>query len=228
MEITLLCNAGLAIQCGGETLLVDVPAGTAPPFVPLPAAAWQRILGREGPYAQLAGLWFTHTHPDHCDLTSLAAFCRRWPQVPCMLPQPGDMAGETVLGPFTVTYSAMPHVPIPDPPLHRVAWIEAGGLSIYVAGDAALDTAAHRAFLRGRRADAAFFHAMYLSRPDSRELLKEAAERVWIYHMPGDRNDGIWRKCRKNLERYGAELPHVTVLDHIPASILLSHTTTKP
>ena len=93
MQLTLLCNAGLALVSGGQTLLVDVPAGEAPPFAPLPPEIWQRILERDGDYRRLAGLWFTHTHPDHCDLDALAAFQRRWPEVPCLMPQAGELHG---------------------------------------------------------------------------------------------------------------------------------------
>lgn len=221
MQLTLLCNAGLALVSGGQTLLVDVPAGEAPPFAPLPPEIWQRILERDGDYRRLAGLWFTHTHPDHCDLDALAAFQRRWPEVPCLMPQAGELHGIVELGGFTLEYAEIPHAPIPNPPVHRVTWIEAEGRSVYVAADAALDVEAHRAFLRGRRAGDAFFNAMYLSRPETRALLREAADRVWIYHMPPDQTDGIWRKCRRNLERFAPELTTVTVLGRYPSAIPL-------
>ena len=221
MQLILLCNAGLALVSGGQTLLVDVPAGEAPPFAPLPPEIWRRILERDGDYRRLAGLWFTHTHPDHCDLDALAAFQRRWPEVPCLMPQAGERHGIVELGGFALEYAEIPHAPIPNPPVHRVTWIEAEGRSVYVAADAALDVEAHRAFLRGRRAGDAFFNAMYLSRPETRALLREAADRVWIYHMPPDQSDGIWRKCRRNLERFAPELTTVTVLDRYPSAIPL-------
>lgn len=221
MELTLLCNAGLALVSQDQTLLVDVPAGNVPPFAPLPSETWQRICGREGVYRNLAGFWFSHTHPDHCDLGALAAFQRRWPEVQCLMPQEGEENGTVELGGFSLEYAEIPHAPIPNPPAHRVTWIEAESRSIYVAADAALAPEVHRAFLRGRRADGAFFNAMYLSRPETRELLREAADRVWIYHMPLNQNDGIWRKCRRNLERYAAEIPGITVLAQYPSKITL-------
>lgn len=221
MRITLLCNAGLAICSGGETLLVDVPAGNVPPFLPMEPEIWQQLLRREGPYERLAGLWFTHTHADHCDPDMLKTFCERWPNVYCGLPRLDKPAGRQDLGPFSLAYCAIPHAPIPNPTLHRVAWIQAGEHAIYIAGDAALDIGRHRTFLGGRRADAAFFNAMYLSCQDTRALLRDAARHVYIYHMPADRNDGIWRKCLKNLDRFSAELETVTVLDHCPTTIIL-------
>ena len=62
MRITLLCNCGLAVECSGAVLLVDVPNGSAPPFYRLPADAWQRIVERQPPYDRLAGIYITHQH----------------------------------------------------------------------------------------------------------------------------------------------------------------------
>lgn len=217
MEITLLCNSGLAIDCDGAVLLVDVPNGVAPPFYQLPADTWRRIEKREPPYDRLAGIYITHLHPDHCDLQALRAFQRQWPEVPCLLPDDTCPAATITLGPFTVEYCAFPHAPIEQPPLHRVSFLRAGGKSIYLPADAALDVEAHRAFLHGRRANAAFFNAMYLSRPETRRLIQDAAEQTYIYHMPQEgEGECIWAKCRKNFARYPAELTHVTVLGQYP------------
>lgn len=226
MRITLLCNCGLAVECSGAVLLVDVPNGSAPPFYRLPADAWQRILDRRPPYDRLAGIYITHLHPDHCDLEALRAFQRRWPDVPCLLPSEAAPRGAVNLGPFAVEYAAFPHAPIANPPLHRVTWIRAGAQSIYLAADAALEPEAHRAFLRGRRADAAFFNAMYLSRPETRRLLGEAAAQCCIYHMPRE-GEGleIWAKCRRNLERYPEALAQVRVLGSYPTVLELPEAT---
>lgn len=217
MRITLLCNCGLAVECSGAVLLVDVPNGSAPPFYRLPADAWQRIVERQPPYDRLAGIYITHQHSDHCDLDALRAFQRRWPDVPCLLPSEETPRGSVGLGPFTVEYEAFPHAPIPNPPPHRVTWIRAGERCVYLAADAALEPEAHRAFLRGRKADAAFFNAMYLSRPETRRLLREAAAQCYIYHMPREgEGQEIWAKCRRNLERYPEELAQVSVLGNYP------------
>lgn len=92
------------------------------------------------------------------------------------------------LGPFAVECSRFPHIPVPglEEIAHAVYWISAAGKSVYVTADAQIDTTCHRAILRGRRADAAFWNGQYLSHPETRELLLEAAEKNFIYHIPVD------------------------------------------
>ena len=64
------------------------------------------------------------------------------------------------LGPFAVECSRFPHIPVPglEEIAHAVYWISAAGKSVYVTADAQIDTTRHRAILRGRRADAAFWN----------------------------------------------------------------------
>ena len=127
------------------------------------------------------------------------------------------------LGSFTVECSRFPHIPVPgmaEAP-HAVYWISAAGKSIYVTADAQIDTERHRAILHGRRADAAFWNGQYLSHPETRELLLEAAVKNYIYHIPVDEKDvcGIRRKCERSMARFGAELPDVSLLEQYPSSL---------
>ena len=87
------------------------------------------------------------------------------------------------------------------------------------APDAAPDAEAHRRILNGRTADAAFWNSQYLSYPETRALLRGCAGVSYIYHMPVDDADvsGIRRKCERNMQRFGAELPNVRVLTHYPS-----------
>lgn len=222
MKITVLCNAGLALEAENAILLVDAPNQAFPPFAALPEALWQDILERKPPYDRVCGLWFTHDHPDHCDLEKTRAYEQRWPEIPVLIPGPGHVRGRVQLGPFTMEYQRLEHAPMDEPtPPHVVTWISCGGKSIYIAGDAALDCEAHRAFLRGRTADAAFWNSMYLSRPDTRNLMAQAARQSCIYHMPPQEPDdfGLWKKCRSNLQRYPQELERVTVIERYPSEI---------
>ena len=222
MHISVLCSAGLAITCREKTLLVDLPNENFPPFYALTQAQWEPILNRTAPYETVYGLYFTHTHPDHYDQGRVEAYRAKWPETLCFVPEAHPDEGVFTVGPFTVSYRRLDHAPMDGPvPPHVVSWIETGEKRLYVAADAKLDPEAHRAFLKGRRADAAFWNSMYLSRTETRQLLRETAERNYIYHMPQTRPDGfgLWKKCENNCRRYAGELAHVTVIDHYPWEI---------
>ena len=106
---------------------------------------------------------------------------------------------------------------------HGVYFISAAGVSVYVTADARIDAVQHRAILRGRRADAAFWNGQILSYPETRALLTEAAKKNYVYHIPVDEKDacGVRRKCERNMARFGAELPNVSLLEAYPSQILL-------
>lgn len=221
---TLLCNAGLALEYENALLLVDVLNRASGPFYGLPKETARKLQALEPPYDRLCGLYFTHTHPDHCDLEAAARFRAAWPQIPVFLPEDHPETGTLAMGSFRLEYARFPHAPMPqETPPHVVTWIQAGERTLYLASDAALDCDAHRRFWNGRRADAAFWNAMYLSRPETRALLAEGAKRSYIYHMPADHQDtgGIWRKCQTNFRRYGSELQTVTVLGQYPQEVIL-------
>lgn len=221
MKLTLLCNAGLALETENAMLLVDVPNQEFAPFFTLPDVTWQTILKRQPPYDKVCGLWFTHNHPDHCDVEKVQEYCRCWSEIPMFLPNEATNAGLVKMGPFTLEYQRVDHAPIPQTPPHVVTWITVGERSLYLAADAALDVNVHRAFLRGRRADVAIWNSMYLSRPDTRALLREVSSRNYICHMPAQRPDnaGLWRKLELNFQRFGSELAGVTVWDTYPSEI---------
>lgn len=221
MEISLLCSAGLAFTYEGQTLLVDVPNGLCEPFQRMEDSLWQKILHRETPFDHISGIYFTHDHPDHCDHERLDAFRRLYPEIPVFFPD-GSEGGTIVMGPFVISYSNFPHAPLNEPvPPHVVTWIRAGEESVYITADAVPDVERHYAFLKGRKASFAFWTSMYLSQPQTRMLLRDAAEKNFIYHMPPDDPDswGLWRKCRLNFERYGDQLENVTVLREYPTKI---------
>lgn len=219
MQITLLCNAGLALEHENSVLLVDVLNGNTEPFCTLSNETWQEILNHTGSFENICGLYFTHEHTDHCDRSKVEDYISRWNQTPLFIPQESSIQGTLKMGPFVIHYARMDHAPmdVPTPP-HVVTWISAGGKSVYLAADAKLDAEAHRRFLNGRKADIAFWNSMYLSQAATRQLMKKAAQKNYIYHMPEDKPDhfGLWRKCEKNLQRYGTELDTVTVIDRYP------------
>lgn len=224
MQITLLCNAGLAITCGNDTLLIDAPNTATSPFSEIKDPLWQQILQHQPPYQHIRGLLFTHSHPDHYDASKTNAYLEQWPETPCFLPKTAARKGHFSLGEFTIEYQQIEHAPmdVPTPP-HVVVLIQAGKKCIYIAGDAKLDCSAHQAFLAGRTVDAAFWNAMYLSKEETRNLMQATASHNYIYHMPEERPDayGIWRKCEKNLQRFPEELQNITILDQYPTNIYI-------
>ena len=223
MKLTLLCNAGFALELPDAMLLVDVPNREIGSFYALPEESWQRILNKEPPYDKVCGFWFTHDHPDHFHRSRMEEYLARWPRTPVFLPGETATTGKLKMGPFVIEYARLEHAPIPDAPPHVVSRITTGEKSLYVAADAALIPELHSAFLRQRQSTAAFWTPMYLSRPDTRALMQEVAERNLIYHMPADRpdRDGLWRKLETNLKRFATELSTVTVLEQYPTTIEL-------
>ena len=56
MKITLICNCGLALESGGQTLLLDALTQELPPFYRTPEKTRREIIAGEGEYASVCGL----------------------------------------------------------------------------------------------------------------------------------------------------------------------------
>lgn len=173
------------------------------------------------PYDQVVGIYYTHTHPDHCALDFAEAYRRKWTSVPLFLPEEQPEMGTVKMGAFHIEFQRIPHAPIPGAPPTVVTLIEVGETRIYIASDAELDCEKHRVFLRDRPVNAAFWNSMYLSKEDTRKLLRDAAVKNYIYHMPANHEDptGFWRKCRANFRRNGDQLTGIEVLGDYPSHI---------
>ena len=187
MRITLVSSCGLVLEQDGSALLIDALNKQFRCYYGLPPEVFAKMLAGEPPYDAVCGVLFTHAHPDHYS-ASRAEQLRAACGAPVFLLQPNTPERLMMqLGPFTVECSRFPHIPVPgmaEAP-HAVYWISAAGKSIYVTADAQIDTERHRAILHGRRADAAFWNGQYLSHPETRELLLEAAVKNYIYHIFG-------------------------------------------
>lgn len=223
MKLTLLCNAGLALEEHGQVLLVDLPNEKVEPFYRLPDLTWEKILNRKPPYDTVVGIYFTHIHPDHCDLNRLQIYRDKWPDTPVFVPNEHPSKGSIQMGLFQMDYERMDHAPIPDPPPHVVTIVRGGQKKLYLAGDSNLCTDAHRRFLKGETMDCAVWNAMFLSRAETRKLMSDTALRNLIVHMPEQRPDacGIWKKLEHNLIRFPEELRTVEVLAQYPTEVIL-------
>lgn len=218
MKITLLCNAGIMLETKNSALMIDLPNKEIPPFYELPEREWNKIYQRVAPYDKVCGFFFTHDHGDHLDKERLSQYTEA--DLPIYIPTKNALGGTIEMGEFLIEYRRIEHAPIENAPVHMVALIKAEGKTVYVTADAKLDVSEHKMFLNGRCADVALWNAMYLSGQQTRQLMREAARRNLIYHLPQyDDQHGIWAKCRKNQERYPDELRNVEILSVYPTQI---------
>lgn len=225
MRITLVSSCGLVLEAEGRTLLVDALNKQFRCYYGLPPETFVQMLEGEPPYDALCGILCTHAHPDHYNALRTRQL-QAASGAPVFVPQPQTPPQLALqFGPFSVEYHQFAHTPVPgwDAITHGVYFISAAGVSVYVTADARIDAVQHRAILRGRRADAAFWNGQILSYPETRALLPEAAKKNYVYHIPVDEKDacGVRRKCERNMARFGAELPNVSLLEAYPSQILL-------
>lgn len=224
MKITLVCNCGLLLECGVHKLLIDAPNGPLPPYYEFPEAEFQKLIAVQPPYDGSLAFAFTHTHSDHFCRDKLRRVLGARPQTKVFLPdEAAPDAGAVQLGGFTIEFYRFLHMPVPKNLAvdHFVLLVRYGGETVYITADAQTDADLHRAILAGRRCDAAFWNGLYLSYEQTRELLHEAANQNYIYHVPIDPRDvsGIRRKCERNMMRHSSELSGVTVLSRYPAEL---------
>lgn len=223
LRAVLLSSTGLFLTCGASSILVDVLNGAFRSFRAVDESTSKAVIEGAPPYDRVEGLFYSHLHPDHYDQAANTAFLRRHPGVTAFFPE-AETPDHGVLraGAFTVEYQYIEHVPCDYAwAKHYVFLISAGGTTLYLTTDAGLEPEAHRAFLRGRPVDYGFWNAIYLSYPETRRLLREAAARTYIYHMPVPASDvsGICRKAERNFARYPEELAGFTVLTAYPTAL---------
>lgn len=78
MKVTLVANAGVLIEGGGEKLLIDALfAGGTEGFSAPPDGAREAMLAGRPPFDGVNGLLYTHDHPDHFDAALNEAFLAR-------------------------------------------------------------------------------------------------------------------------------------------------------
>lgn len=226
IDAKLLCNTGLLFRYQDSAILVDALNGAIGSFYEIPDETARQIIAGEGEYAKIDGLFYSHLHPDHYNQEKNEAFLRRHPDVTAFFPTPETQDhGILHAGAFTVEYQYLEHVPCDYVwAKHYVLLVSAGGVRVYLTSDAALDIPAHRAFLNGRRADYAFWNAMYLSYAQTRRLMEESARKNFIYHVPvpaADRS-GICRKIERNYQRFSDQLQEITLLERYPEPLTLT------
>ena len=224
MKITLICNCGLVFSSGGELLLIDALTQELAPFYRAPESVRQEIVTGTGAYEKTCGLLFTHLHPDHYDKEAAQAFAQYHLLAALYVPNRRELPPERLtVGSFTVELHRVRHTQVAGygKSTVDVMIVSAEGKRVYVSSDAAPEVSLHESVLHGRRMDAAFWNGEMLLYKPEREALCRFAAQNFIYHIPGDPQDGFRRKLDRLRGRYPAELETVRLLGDYPSEIIL-------
>lgn len=224
MKITLICNCGLVFSSGETCLLIDALTQELAPFYRAPESVRQEIVTGTGAYEKTCGLLFTHLHPDHYDKEAAQAFAQYHLRAALYVPNRRELPPERLtVGSFTVELHRVRHTQVAGYGKSTVdaMIISAEGKSVYVASDSAPEVSLHESVLHGRRMDAAFWNGEMLLYKPEREALCRFAAQNFIYHIPGDPQDGFRRKLERLRGRYPAELETVRLLGDYPSEIIL-------
>lgn len=224
MKITLICNCGLVFSSGETCLLIDALTQELAPFYRAPESVRQEIVTGTGAYEKTCGLLFTHLHPDHYDKEAAQAFAQYHLRAALYVPNRRELPPERLtVGSFTVELHRVRHTQVAGYGKSTVdaMIISAEGKRVYVSSDAAPEVSLHESVLHGRRMDAAFWNGEMLLYKPEREALCRFAAQNFIYHIPGDPQDGFRRKLDRLRGRYPAELETVRLLGDYPSEIIL-------
>ena len=224
MKITLICNCGLVFSSGETCLLIDALTQELAPFYRAPESVRQEIVTGTGAYEKTCGLLFTHLHPDHYDKEAAQAFAQYHLRAALYVPNRRELPPERLsIGSFTVELHRVRHTQVAGYGKSTVdaMIISAEGKRVYVASDSAPEVSLHESVLHGRRMDAAFWNGEMLLYKPEREALCRFAAQNFIYHIPGDPQDGFRRKLERLRGRYPAELETVRLLGDYPSEIIL-------
>ena len=224
MKITLICNCGLVFSSGETCLLIDALTQELAPFYRAPESVRQEIVTGTGEYRKTCGLLFTHLHPDHYDKEAAQAFAQYHLRAALYVPNRRELPPERLtVGSFTVELHRVRHTQVAGygKSTFDAMIISAEGKRVYVSSDAAPEVSLHESVLHGRRMDAAFWNGEMLLYKPEREALCRFAAQNFIYHIPGDPQDGFRRKLDRLRGRYPAELETVRLLGDYPSEIIL-------
>ena len=224
MKITLICNCGLVFSSGETCLLIDALTQELAPFYRAPESVRQEIVTGTGAYEKTCGLLFTHLHPDHYDKEAAQAFAQYHLRAALYVPNRRELPPERLtVGSFTVELHRVRHTQVAGygKSTVDVMIVSAEGKRVYVSSDAAPEVSLHESVLHGRRMDAAFWNGEMLLYKPEREALCRFAVQNFIYHIPGDPQDGFRRKLDRLRGRYPAELETVRLLGDYPSEIIL-------
>lgn len=222
-------NAGLYVWDGKTGVLVDgLHHGAREGFSETPAALRRQLAAGTGLFAHLDGLVFTHLHPDHFDGEALlqaqevVPLARLYgPELPetTVAPDPvGPGAWRFCVGEMQVVTLETVHdgAPFRNTP-HRSLLLQAGGESLFVAGDALLDPSLAQRFagVLPPSVTAAFVNVYQASSPQGLAFLRALRpRRIFLYHLPLEEDDTFRYRAlaRSTQNRFPADLPGLELL----------------
>lgn len=224
MKITLLCNCGLAIEAGGETLLVDALTRPLAPFFHTPESIRAQIIEGRGDYQNVCALFFTHLHPDHFDHDAAEEFSAHHPGATVHIPRRTGAASQSFqAGSFSVVCRRARHTKVEGFGASTVEtlFIRAEGKTVYLASDCAPEPSLHARLLQGQVVDAAFWNPEALCYMEMWPVLQSCARQSFIYHLPPDPHEPLRRKLARVMARYPEALSNVTLLQNYPTVLEL-------
>lgn len=123
LTVTLISNAGLLLQYGGFTMLLDGIYGReGHPFSNLRPGTWEAMLAGRPPFQQMDYLLFSHAHPDHFSPEMVRAFLLRRKVKGVFLPDCPAVTGSGLLE--TLEELSIPCVLLSSQTDHAVYQIE--------------------------------------------------------------------------------------------------------
>ena len=215
-------NAGLYIEIDGVSLLVDSIFQKDNDFDPLSEELEKEIFSKEGMYADVDCILFTHGHYDHYDYQMSRRYMEMFPETKIAAPEcVFAVGGWTVLDfrsgrtimfnenkdgffkikDITVFYYSSRHLDygFSNFSFHYSFIIKKGDISIFISGDAQIEGKLISLLKNENTFNAAFFNPVVLYNNETRKVFDDIkAENKYIYHLPKKNNDIF--KYRKTAE----------------------------
>lgn len=219
MRVTLVANAGVLVQGGGENLLVDALYRRGPEkgFSPPSAQMQKALLAGHPPFDGPAHLLFTHHHPDHFSIGLTAEYLKTRGAKGLVLPggaaaahpelmdvakgnaekivildNPEGFSRVMHLGEATLTAFRVPHAGREFVDTEHYAFLlEAGGRTLLAVADSNYLPELFVGMLAGRSVDAALVNPLFLNKSRGRRTITEgiAPGRLLVYHLPFEGED---------------------------------------
>lgn len=225
LKITAVCNAGLLLEYEKHCILIDGTAYDYLGFTGIDDRLLSSISDGTFSDSKLCGILATHCHPDHFHASRTVSLCSHSPERICFFPDQFTPASGCIqCGPFSVYYYETDHMPHTyEQVRHYAMLVSVGGESVYIAGDAKLDSSMHRNILQGHRPTYVVVNPVYLTSADTIQLLSDLSpEKIMIYHIPADPLDrsGMRRKAERSMARCSDRLPSMSLADVFPKRLL--------
>lgn len=194
MQIRRTANAGVLLELDGAKILLDGVCGEIKPYLPTPEAERKALL--DSPADCVA---FTHGHPDHCDVSFIAAYLEKTAG-PVLGPAdiPYCEAGQRSIGNVTIMPVECRHLGKSDGAMHQ-AYVIQGSRCVWFTGDGS--PATWRKAINLPKPDVIIAPYAYAT-GSTWQLCKDlGAETLVLLHLPEEGSDpyGLWDAVRQTV-----------------------------